>query len=39
MRIDFVDAGKAALVGIACIGTIIGLTELLSWLEDKWNKK
>lgn len=39
MRFDFVDAGKAALLGIACIGSIIGLTELLSRLEYKWIKK
>ena len=39
MRIDLIDAGKAALTGIACIGSIIGMTELLSRMEDKWTKK
>lgn len=39
MRIDLIDAGKATLVGIAWIGSIIGMTELLSRLEDKWTKK
>ena len=39
MRIDIIDASKAALTGIACIGSIIGLTELLSRLEQKWEKK
>lgn len=39
MRFDIIDAGKAALLGIACIGGIIGLTELLAWLENKYNKR
>lgn len=39
MRIDYIDAGKAALTGIAWIGSIIGLTELLSRMEDRWTKK
>lgn len=38
MRFDFIDAGKAALLGIACIGGIIGLTELLAWLEERFRK-
>ncbi len=36
MRIDIVDAGKAALVGIACCGGIFGLAELFAWLEEKY---
>ena len=36
MRIDFVDAGKAALIGVACCGGILGLAELFAWLEEKY---
>ena len=36
MRIDFIDAGKAALIGVACCGGILGLAELLAWLEEKY---
>ena len=39
LRIDFVDAGIAALVGIGCIGGIVGLTVFLEWLEKKWNDR
>lgn len=39
MRIDFVDAGKAALTGIMWLGSIIGLTELFAWLEEKYKKR
>ena len=38
MRVDFVDVGKAALVATVCIGSIIGLTELLAWLEQKYKE-
>ena len=38
LRIDFADAGKAALVATACIGSVIGLTELLAWLEIKYKE-
>ena len=38
MRFDFVDAGKAALLGITCIGGIIGITELLAWIEERFRK-
>ena len=36
MRIDIIDAGKAALVGIACCGGIFGLSELFAWIEEKY---
>lgn len=39
MKFDFIDAGKAALLGVACIGGVICLTELLAWLENKYNNR